>query len=72
MSQVSGMVDNACVALFVLADLPKLKAWEAACMAHPAVSGTIHPPDSNKSYMDQMFETYQKYIAERKAAAAKQ
>ena len=54
------------------ADLPKLKAWEAACLAHPAVSGSMQPPDSGKSYMDQLFETYQKYIAERKTAMAKQ
>eukprot|EP00878_Enallax_costatus_P016290 GHUV01017087.1.p1 GENE.GHUV01017087.1~~GHUV01017087.1.p1 ORF type:complete len:240 (+),score=82.52 GHUV01017087.1:537-1256(+) len=53
-------------------DLPKLQAWEAACLAHPAVSGSMQPPDSSKSYMDHMFETYQQYIAERKAAMAKQ
>lgn len=54
------------------ADLPKLQAWESACLSHPAVSGSMHPPDSSKPYLDQLLENYQHYITERKAAIAKQ
>jgi hypothetical protein len=52
------------------AGLPKLLAWGEAVMAHPAVAGSIAPPDPSQPYMEQLLANYKEYIAKRKAAAA--
>jgi hypothetical protein len=53
------------------AGLPKLAAWGEAVMAHPAVAGSIAPPDPSQPYLDQLLANYKEYIAKRKAATAK-
>lgn len=52
------------------ADTPRLTAWKEACLAHPAVQGSMQPPDASRPYLDQMADTYKDYIAKRRAAAA--
>eukprot|EP00775_Hariotina_reticulata_P005210 gene5210-5448_t len=52
------------------AELPKLTAWCEAASSHPAVQGSMQPPDASKSYMEQLKEVYVEYISRRKAAAA--
>jgi hypothetical protein len=61
---------SSAVVLFV-SGLPKLNAWGEAVMAHPAVAGSICPPDASQPYMDQLLSNYKEYIAKRKAATAK-
>eukprot|EP00879_Flechtneria_rotunda_P002450 GHRR01002647.1.p1 GENE.GHRR01002647.1~~GHRR01002647.1.p1 ORF type:complete len:287 (+),score=98.33 GHRR01002647.1:87-947(+) len=50
--------------------LKKLGVWEAATMKHPAVQGSMQPPDNDKSYFNQLLVHTEEYIARRKAAAA--
>jgi hypothetical protein len=49
--------------------LPRFSAYVDALLAHPAVSGSMVPPDSSRSYFDQLLDTYKEYVARRKAAA---
>ncbi|WIA20134.1 hypothetical protein OEZ85_005984 [Tetradesmus obliquus] len=49
--------------------LPKLSAWGEALMGHPAVAGSIVPPDPSQPYIDQLLANYKEFIAKRKAAA---
>lgn len=56
--------------LWLCAELPKLTAWCEAASSHPAVQGSMQPPDASKSYMEQLKEVYVEYISRRKAAAA--
>jgi hypothetical protein len=58
-------------AVLLISGLPKLNAWGEAVMAHPAVAGSICPPDASQPYMDQLLSNYKEYIAKRKAAMAK-
>jgi hypothetical protein len=52
------------------AALPRLHAYIAALEGHPAVKASMQPPDSSKSYQQQLLETYQEYVAKRRAAAS--
>lgn len=54
----------------VCTGLPRLRAYSEALLAHPAVQASISLPDSSRSYVEQLIETYREYVARRKAAAA--
>lgn len=49
--------------------LPRLQAYSEALLAHPAVAASITPPDSSRSYFDQLVENYKAHVARRKATA---
>lgn len=49
--------------------LSRFQAYSEALLAHPAVAASIVPPDSSKSYVEHMVDTYKEYVARRKAAA---
>ena len=51
------------------AGFPRFQAYSKALQEHPAVAASMMPPDSSKSYFDQLVETYKGYVARRKAAA---
>ncbi|KAF6255414.1 glutathione S-transferase [Scenedesmus sp. NREL 46B-D3] len=51
--------------------LPKLSAWGEAVMAHPAVAGSVCPPDPSQPYMEQLLAHTKEYIAKRRAAMSK-
>jgi hypothetical protein len=50
-------------------DVPLVTAYISKISSHPSVAATINPPDSSRSYQEQMVETYKDYVAARKAAA---
>lgn len=49
--------------------LPRFAAYCEAVAAHPAVAGSMAPPDSSKSWTEQLVDNYKVYVARRKAAA---
>jgi len=51
-------------------DVPLVSAYITKITSHPSVAASINPPDSSRSYHEQMLETYKDYTAARKAAAA--
>lgn len=51
------------------AGLPRFSAYCDALAAHPAVSSSMAPPDSSRSWTEQLVDNYKVYVARRKAAA---
>lgn len=49
--------------------LPRFAAYCEAVAAHPAVAGSMAPPDSSKSWTEQLVDNYKVYVERRKAAA---
>lgn len=49
--------------------LSRFSAYCDALAAHPAVCASMAPPDSSRSWTEQLVENYKVYVARRKAAA---